>query len=371
MINEYYKHIPTEDEIIQAESTMTDEQKESSKIREGNTFQEVNPFEDFLDQLDKNSERRPATEEEKKIMDARLLKLGELFEHSGVRWHLDGAINISLMKGEYIGVHKDVDVSIEEEDLNKLEVQLHNKGYGFFLSKKIDSDDSENKTIVERVNAKEFSDSTSEHLLINAIDDQGKINNDAILKSIDVHIVRRSKNGDKIVGRGIKIPNKWTKGKTILFKGQEINLSHPADVAFYKLHTNRTYDLYDLRALAESNKISLEDISEIQQLFSEEDMKGRQELEDIINPVIKKLQPGMSSDEIMDIFLQQSAIINSIDKIREPLKLLSQKIVINESTSKKEIMALINEIFHFDKVTEERYKRIEQLKEWIINAEKK
>ena len=127
------RYIPSEEEMQRAESMMTDEQREASRIREKYYEQEQPPWEPYDElHLDKNFKRIPPTPEQTQEMDQRLSELSKLFEGSGLRWHLDGAINISAMRGDYIGYHKDVDISIEKEDLAALESWLLKKGYAFF-----------------------------------------------------------------------------------------------------------------------------------------------------------------------------------------------------------------------------------------------
>ncbi len=99
------KYIPSQEEITRAEEMMTPKQREASEIREKFMFQERDPFDDFLEHIDQNAERREPTSEEKTRMDNNLIKLGQIFSDSNLNWQLDGALNISLMKGEYIGIH--------------------------------------------------------------------------------------------------------------------------------------------------------------------------------------------------------------------------------------------------------------------------
>ncbi len=42
-------------------------------------------------------------------------------------------MNISLMKGEYIGAHKDIDVTLDPNDLPAIEKYLFERGYVLFM----------------------------------------------------------------------------------------------------------------------------------------------------------------------------------------------------------------------------------------------
>ncbi len=128
------QYTPSQEEIAKIEEAITLEQKTASEIRERYKYQELGSFDYFMANIDKNEERRTPTPEEKERMDASLVQLGKIFGSSNTRWHIDGALNISLMKGEYIGIHKDVDISIEKDEIEKVDGQLARNGYGLFLS---------------------------------------------------------------------------------------------------------------------------------------------------------------------------------------------------------------------------------------------
>ncbi len=132
------RYIPPKQEFDNAESMMTDEQHKDSEIRAKNWEQEQSPWETFEDEnIDANFERKLATSEQIERMDKSLKELGHVFEGSNLNWRLDGALNISLMNGKYIGNHKDVDISVEKEELAELENQLLKNGYGLKIKKKI------------------------------------------------------------------------------------------------------------------------------------------------------------------------------------------------------------------------------------------
>jgi hypothetical protein len=118
---------------------MTHDQKKDSEIRAKNWEQEQAPWVPFdEDNIDENFERKPATPEQKEDMDRRLTELADAFEGSNLNWHMDGALNISLMNGKYIGNHKDVDLSIEKKNLPHLKLNCSKKVLVYFyLEQKI------------------------------------------------------------------------------------------------------------------------------------------------------------------------------------------------------------------------------------------
>jgi hypothetical protein len=353
------------EEIVKAEEMMTPEQKAASEKRALFMFQDNDPFEDFLEHIDQNGKRRPPTPEEKKRMDTNLVKLGKIFSESDVRWHLDGAMNISLMKGEYIGIHKDIDISVEQEDIQKLDEQLGRNGYGLFLHYPKDPKNPEGKKILERVGAKKFIEAPAAHRTIAAIDEQGKVRKGENLNFIDVHIISRNERGKQIGRSGIELPARWSETQTILFQDQEINLCHPAEIAYFKLHDIRSYDKTDLHKLAETGKLTLEDIHEIELAFEQEALVPWT----LLNRVAEKISPKMSASEIFNVFMEEPTVAKSIEQTRELLKILSQKIEAGNK-SKDNIVRLAFETFDINpevltKEAEEQKRKIQELKSWV------
>jgi hypothetical protein len=171
-------------------------------------------------------------------MDRYLRDLGNLLKDSDVRWNIDGALNISLMRGQYIGVHRDIDISLEEEDLEKLDEALGKKGYGIFLSENL-PDDPEGKRKLERVGVTAARNEQNRHLVIAKINEQGAITPGEQLNYLDVHLIRRGKDGRTMAGEGVAMPESWDEARAVEFNGTELRLSHPAKVAYYKLRQGR------------------------------------------------------------------------------------------------------------------------------------
>ena len=284
------KYRPTYEEVKRAEEMMPLELMTASQIRDRFKYQLRDPFDDFNKHIDDKAERRKPTPEEAARMDSNLIKLGKIFEGTTIRWQLDGALNISVVRGEYIGVHKDIDLSIDKDDLEKLDDQLGQNHYGLFLVHPKNPALRHGQKIYERVGAEEFGTSPKEHLMIAAIDGDGRIVEQKVesLNFLDVHLAERDVAGDPIGWRGVPLPKEWYGSKKIIFKGQEINISHPAKTAYWKLHSDRNYDATDLRILAMSNQLTVDDVDDIESIIRLEGEALKKIIKDKLGNVIEK-----------------------------------------------------------------------------------
>jgi hypothetical protein len=364
----YERYEPSAAEMALAEEMMTPEQKAASLERATFKFQEKDPFDDFLAHIDQNDERREPSPEERENMDDRLRKLGELFEGSDVRWNLDGATNISLMAGAYIGVHKDLDISVEAADLAKFDGLLMKNGYGLFLSRDKDATNPRSPRILERVGADRFAAADIEHRLVVAIDERGAIKSEGNLNFIDVHLVTRDAAGRVIGPGGSVLPEKWSTPtkKTVL--GYVINLSHPAKLAFFKLHESRVYDRTDLKKLVELGGLTLDDVKDIEKAFKE-DTDGRyRKGEAFVASIAAKLRPKMDAREIRDVFLSNAAFAKRIRPEDEPafLDFCAQVAGLEEKTPAK-VTELAMEAFGANKKFKELRAKVVELRQWVVD----
>lgn len=212
-------------------------------------------------------ERPPVTPETKEKMDRELVALGNLMKDSGIWWQLDGALNISLLKGEYIGTHVDVDISVLRNQVPEFEQYLAEHGYGLFLRKR---DSTTGDRIFKRVGAKAFErDEKGEwQLRIGAMDEAENINLKADLVSAEVAVVEKNTDGKPLGWGGAVLPEEWLTGETIDFHGTPINLSHPGRFLFNKIWFVRGYDQGDLEEFAKTNALSLDDVDDVEQLVT-------------------------------------------------------------------------------------------------------
>ncbi len=211
------------------------------------------------------TKRPPATPELREKMDRELVSLGRLMKDSGAWWQLDGGLNISVRKGDYIGSHVDVDISVLRADMPRLEEFLVSRGYGLFLR---NLEKEFGKRVFRRVGADAFRrDEVGEwQFRIMAINESGEIQTNVDLPSIEVAVIERDKEGRPLGWRGTVFPEKWLKGEEVEFHGANLILSHPARFLFNKIWFTRGYDDEDLKLFAETGALTLDDVNEAQGL---------------------------------------------------------------------------------------------------------
>jgi hypothetical protein len=326
-------------------------------------FQERSPFGDFLARID-NGVRPEATPEDQERMDSNLVQLGKIFEGSNTNWHIDGALNISIRKGTYLGVHKDVDVAIEKADLPTMQQQLEANGYGLFFSYPKNPDEPEGANIMERVSAEKFAEGASDHLSIAAIDGNGKIRTGASLNFIDVHLVKRNEQGKPLDWGDVELPEEWFIAQPTQFKGQELHLSHPAKVAYYKLHATRDYDRTDLKAFAETGALTVDDVDTIGSVIEKENDVRRASVESLLQRVTEGMKLGMSTSEIVDAFVREPLVQASLEQVRPQVEAVSEKIA-QSDMSFETITNLTYEAFGIRAALQERKDRVAELRGWV------
>ena len=361
---------PTGEDIQKAEGFLDADPalKAQSEERVKHHFQESAVlFHDFMDSNDlyrDTTERRQPSIQEKERMDRYLTDLGNLLKDSDVRWNIDGALNISLMRGQYIGVHRDIDISVEEEDLEKLDEALGKKGYGIFLSENL-PDDPEGKRKLERAAATAAKNEQNRHLVIAKINEQGFITPGEQLNYLDVHLIRRGKDGRAMAGEGIAMPKSWDEARAVEFNGTELRLSHSAKVAYYKLRQGRdgqqrqgrAYDTNDLKLLAESGSLTLEHVNEVEVLLQEE-QAARKEL---VKNGISALKPEMDAGEIYNVMAGNPEVKPVLESIKPALESLSKEIADNPNQA----FELALKYFGRQEFYKDQLSRAGLLRQWI------
>lgn len=334
--------------------------------------QEQPPWEDFAEKIDESFKRKKPSPEVVEKMNGRLLDLGKLFEGSELHWHLDGALNISLMNGaaedpgKYIGEHKDVDISVEKDELEALEVQLHAKGYGLFLSR---TDDARANKIMKRVGFHDFSESTEGHRLIAAIDDKGKIRRDKALNFIDVHIVKRDEAGIPLGVSGTPIPEKWTEPQSLEFHGTTLQISHPGKVLYFKLHQGRNYDKTDVMHLIDIGKITEEDIEDVERVYEEECVMNIERGRKIFAPFCDRITSETNADQIFDVLQQQPSFKARAD-LAAGLRRLAEGISESSERSLESILSIAIEVFGVNEQNDQKRKELGALKRRVEEVQK-
>lgn len=342
------------------------EKQTEDALKEGTAelkFQERDPFDDFIDQIDQNGERRPPNDYEKERMDYRLTKLGEIFAGSNVNWHLDGAMNISLLRGDYIGVHKDVDISVDAKDVEQLVSHLENVGYGLFLSYASDPTSEKGKKTLERVGAKAFTEEEMAHLMIAAVDKAGKILDNEELNFIDVHLVKRDGEGNPLGYGDCPLPKEWFKPKVVEVNGQFINASYPAKVVFYKLHSTRNYDMTDLEKLAETGVITEDDLLQIEKAFEDEFNARKNRGQEVISELLSKLSSNNTIEEILEVFEADTRFNAAVKAMPDEFKELAK--YIQQGHSLDEIFDEICRLFKVEDRNNEQRAKISAFRKMV------
>jgi len=351
---------PTQKETDLAESMMTTEERQATENREKYFEQEQPPWEPFdQENLDENFERKPVTPEQAQEMDRRLSELSEIFENSELNWHIDGALNISLLNGNYIGNHKDVDISVEKDELAKLEALLLKKGYGLFLSRTLAET---KKKVMKRVGHEKFQDSDTEHMLIAAIDAKGKIRRDKSLNFVDVHVVEKNAAGQPTGSSGVALPEEWGKPYPIEFQGKPLNQSHPGKVLYYKLHQGRNYDLTDIQKLIKTGAITEKDIDDVEKVYENEFSAHTKHGRKIFEAVAEQLTPEMTPEQILEIILQQPAFKKGAEQMRGSFQPLAEKIHESAEMSADEMIRIAMELFKIEEKNNQKRKQIKKVR---------
>ncbi len=322
------------------------------------------PWEDFGVNVDEEGKRKPATPEQIAEMNQRLAELSQVMFGAKFNWHLDGALNISLLTGKYIGYHKDVDISVEKEDLEQLEEQLAQNGYGLFLS---NTQRETGERSLRRVGYKVFKDSDEEHMLIAAIDEQGRLRQDRALNFVDVHVVGRTDSGAPIGNEhlGVPIPEKWAQPYPLEYKGQTLNLSHPAKVLYFKLQQTRNYDATDIDRLIETGVLTAEDIDEISAVMEQEFVAIFERARGLFSLVSNKIDLGMSSDEIAKVFLEIEGFKRGGIELQTAFEKLGQEILETKDKSVDHIMAFAVKLFGAEEKNEQKRARLRLIRKAV------
>ncbi len=277
------------------------------------------------DATNKNGNRKEASREDQERTDRQLMRLSEIFQDSGVRWTIDGAINISFAEGAYIGVHKDIDISIEDKDLEKAQEAFERAGYGFFLSTNEVEKDGREKRSLRRVGATEFRDTGGDHTTIAAIDAGGRVLTDQELNFIDLHIISRNSDGDPLSMGAILMPREWFEAQIETHNGKEYRFSHPAKVAYFKLHDERSYDEYDLKKLVETGELKREDADRISEIIDQEISRRNSIVDKVINEVAAKTDSESSVDEIFRVIAQVPEVRESVKDSPAQVQFFAEK----------------------------------------------
>lgn len=235
---------------------------------EKNVFQPF-PFEGGFEKkkINEEGERAQLSSERKEQLDIMVAEVAKLFEGSDVSWAIDGGLSVSLLRGDYIGEHRDLDVAVENSQLEKLQKLVESKGFGLFATLNAQRRET---MVMKRVDAKGFSEAPTYLFWIIAVDEEGLIQKDKSLSFINVHKIRRNEQGLPLNWGGEILPVEWFEPKIVEYHGKTLNLAHPAKTAYYKLRSLRNYDVRDLKYLIDEEKLTFQDIETIEEILEKE-----------------------------------------------------------------------------------------------------
>lgn len=258
-------------------------------------------------------EYREPTLEERKKFEKGINHVSEIFENADFQWYLDGAINISLYRDKQIRDHKDLDISVFQEDLVKVNDLLTRKGFKIFVNF-----EENGKNLMREATMEELLTMDKPSLSIRKVDLDGKIQrqtNDSF-NFIDLHIQSKDARGNTIVFyNGTSLPKEFFNPiEKELSNGKKINLSQPAIVAYHKLHSNRLYDLTDLQKL--KSNLQEKDFTMLQQVLEKENAETKQKVKE-------KLQEAWN-------------LLSPILKTTHDQKVISEKLWINPDIKERE-----------------------------------
>lgn len=242
-------------------------------------------------EVDQVGEYKEPTLEQKDKFNKRNERMSEIFEKADFEWYLDGAVNISLYGDNQIRDHKDLDMSIYKEDLEKFEKLLSEQGFAIFINYKEDD-----KDLIKKVTIKELSTLDKPDLSICKIKSNEKIErkSNEPFNYVDLHVHSKDVEGNIVINyTGTTIPKEYFEPiKKELSNGKIINLSQPLVVAYHKLHSNREYDLIDLQklkpSLKEKDLIVLNEI--IKKEINETENKIKEKLEELWSSLFSVLE---------------------------------------------------------------------------------
>jgi len=341
----------------------TEEYQEAEKLKRQ---EERRPFwgEFSGGEIDEVGEYTEPTPEQREKFQKRNERMAEIFDGADFQWYLDGAVNISLYRDGQIRDHKDLDMSVFNEDSEKLVELLSRQGFGVFVNY-----DENGKRLMRRATTEELSTPGKLDLSICKIGANEKIERETAepFNFVDLHIHSKDLEGNATINyTGATLPKEYFEPvKKELPNGKEINLSQPAVVAYHKLHSNRPYDLTDLQRLRPN--LQEKDFAMLRRVLE-------REIEETEKKVREKLQEAWDSlSPMLELTHDQKVISEKLwehpdlqkrrddQKVSEYVSSISQYISENQGISFDDFLRQSLVILKPREQVEQKLKAIEQL----------
>ena len=348
---------------ILATAKSTEEYQEAKKV---NRQEERRPFwgEFSGGEIDEVGEYTEPTQEQREKFQKRNERMSEIFEGADFQWYLDGAVNISLYRDSQIRDHKDLDMSVFNEDSEKLVELLSRQGFAIFVNY-----EENGKGLMRRATAEELSTPSKLDLSICKIGANGKIERETTdpFNFVDLHIHSKDPEGNTIINyTGATLPKEYFEPvKKELSNGKEINLSQPAVVAYHKLHSNRPYDLTDLQRLR--SNLQEKDFAMLRQVLEREieetERKVAEKLQEVWNLISPLLEMTYDQKVISEQLLTHPDIEKRRDdpKVSEYVSSISQYVSENRGISFNDFLRQSLIILKPREQVEQKLKFLDQL----------
>jgi hypothetical protein len=304
------------------------------------------------------------TPEQKEKFGKRIKRVSEIFENADFQWYLDGAVNISLYRDNQIRDHKDLDMSIFNEDSEKLMELLSRQGFGIFVNY-----DENGKRLMRRATIEELLTPGKLDLSICKIGENGKIERetDESFNFVDLHIHSKDPEGNTIINyTGATLPKEYfVPIKKELANGKDINLSQPAVVAYHKLHSNRPYDLTDLQRLRPN--LQEKDFAMLRQVLEREIEETERMVAGKVHEAWNLISPLLATTHDQTVISEQLFTHPDIEKRRDDPRvseyvfLISQYVSENPNTTFENFLSQSLVIFKPREQVEQKLQFLDQL----------
>jgi hypothetical protein len=352
------------------ENTKQQQVETGQETHEVLKFQERTPFDNKVDHLDTHDEIELPTDEERAKMDHDLKEFNTIFAESDIDYYIDGGLIVSMMRGEYMRTHKDIDISVARDDLEKLDKLLLSKNYGLFRVYPKNPNDPRSVNVFERMSGEDLHSGEEEFLMIASINEQGKINDDTRLNFMDVHVIETKKTQKGF--SGVELPQEWFRPRDVIFRGQKFKIAHPAILAYIKLHRKRPYDQTDLHNLAETDELSSVDIDAIERAIEQEFENNTTAVSNIIKRVAPNITQDSTAEDVFDALMQDKDVADRIKKEedKERVHKLAELITRQDDKSSENIIRVVIDAAGVEAEVSEQREKLSTLRQRVSNVEK-
>lgn len=309
----------------------------------------------------------------------RLDNLGKVMEGANFNYWLDGGLNIPIYTGEYHRKHKDIEISVNQDEIEKLHSWAEKKGYNIF--------DTRSKENPKKMSSEDFKSFEINRSLLLSESEEYKGHTDT---EIELHVHETDERGNQIV-EGVVIPKKYFENlpryKTAF--GHEINLSHPLVTAYHKLRIERgdplesweeqskdirkAYDIEDLKELRK--RLPDEDMEALEILVTEQNDKRTEGIDKRLEEIFNALDLNASESEIQRAFREKAGMAGQPPEVRpkitKAIEEICSYITKNRDLTFDDFAVEFKEIINVEEILGKIRKKLEVIKKEKGPEEKK